>query len=78
MESPKTMRQISNYFTKLFARVAYVIGFPFIVTFMIIVGLFEPLVYVITGISLLDKTCVLPIKYDRWFNEKFGIKTLNY
>lgn len=50
MENMRIMREISNYFTKLFARVAYVIGFPFIVTFMIIVGLFEPLVYAITGL----------------------------
>lgn len=78
MESSKIMRWISNYFIKLFARVAYVIGMPFIVVFMVMVGLFEPLVFIITGISLLDKTCVFPIKYDEWFNKKFGIKTLNY
>ena len=78
MEILKIMGRISNYFTKLFARIAYVIGVPFIVVFMGMICLFEPLVFIITGVSLLYKTCGIPTIYDKWFNEKFGIKTLNY
>ena len=78
MGSLKMVRLISNYFTKLFARVAYVIGVVFIIAFLLMVRLFFPIVYVITGIKLRGKTFGIPNMYDKWFNKKFGIKTLIY
>lgn len=77
MAMKKIINNINGWLIKLLARIAYVIGVPFIISFMLIVGIFEPFVYIITGISLIDKTCAIPVIYDMWFNKKFGIKTLN-
>lgn len=71
------MRMISNYFLKLFGRIAYVIGIPFVVAFMVVITVCESFIYIITGFSLMDKTCAIPSLYDKWFSNKFRIKTLN-
>lgn len=77
METKKIVSSINGWLIKLLVRIAYIVGIPFIVAFMVIVGIFEPIVYIITGFSLIDKTCAITVIYDKWFNKKFGIKTLN-